>query len=257
MGSDNEVAVIGLDGLDPDDVERFNVRGRWHELEIETVAHTCPSWNAIFSGRELDGVYDFWRMTDDVGPGMLAPQSDVRFDYEDVRTADHVWERDDITADGEGVEVVTAPVALPTYSTLGDDERPGNELFWCITRDEIDKSIERLTEMTLAHDRVITVFPLPDKMHHHVSNDEKQYTTLDRHRQMQDLDEAIGRLTDAFDRYILLSDHGRPTGPEPVDGAVRVPSHETTGVIRSNVVDTSGLTNVTVYDRIVEILSNG
>lgn len=256
MGSDNEVAVIGLDGLDPDDVERFNVRGRWHELDIETVAQTCPSWNAIFSGQELDGVYDFWELTDDVGPGMLAPQSDERFEYEDIRTDDHVWERDDITADGEGVEVVTAPVVLPTYSSLGPDERPGDELFWCVNRNEIDRSIEELTEMTLEYDRVITVFPVPDKMHHHVANDEKRYTVLDRSRQMKDLDEAIGTLTDAFDRYLLLSDHGRPSGPENVKGNVQVPSHEPTGVVRSNAVDTSKLTNLTVYDRIVEILTD-
>lgn len=246
-------AIIGLDGLAPADFEDFELPGDWDTLDVETVAHTCPSWNAIFTGRDRapEGVFDFFRLPpdpEDVG-GMLAAQSDERWTYSDLKTDAYLWERfPDVT-------VVSAPVCLPTFSTLADP--PGLPLTWCGNGAEVEQSIERLTELTLSHETVITVFPTPDKMNHLVDNAEKPYSPADRRRHMDALADAVTRLVDAFDEWVFLSDHGRPCGREhPVpDSDLWVPSHETTGVIRSNTVGTTDLTNVSVYETLVSVLS--
>lgn len=244
-------AIIGVDGLDPVDVATFDMSGEWDPIEIETVAHTVPSWNAIFTGRERDGVYTFEKIPAQRPPhrGALVGKHTTDFwDYEELRTDDYLWERTD-------VDVVSAPVVLPTFSTLEDP--PGSDVTWCSTREEVTPSIDRLTELTLrAPDDVLTVYPQPDKIHHMVDNAEKDYTSDDRAGHMDVLDEAVVRLTEAFDQWVVLSDHGRPSSAEQVPGREwYVPGHRRPGVIRSNCIDTEDLTNVTVYDELLDILS--
>lgn len=247
-------AIIGLDGLSPADVDEFDVPGEWDPLHIETTSHTCPSWNAIFTGRDRDGVFDFFKLPDDAESlsGELADHSDEMWGYDDLRTDDYLWERFD-------VGVVSAPVVLPTFSTLGDDA-PGTDLTWPTDRDEMARSIERLTELTLRHadgdGSVITVFPFPDKMHHTVDAEALDYSADDRATQMQSLVASIERITEAFDRFVLLSDHGRPTDPETIPpGDLWVASHEPTGVVRSNCIPTEGRTNRTINDDLADLLS--
>lgn len=245
----NDVAIIGVDGLAPEDISAFDFDGEWEPLAIETVAHTAPSWNAIFTGRERDGVYDFFKVPDDESAsGEMASNTDEMWSYDELRTDDYVWERADVD-----VEVVSAPVVLPTFSTLADP--PEDDLTWCTTRAENARSIGVLTDLTLAEERVITVFPQPDKLHHLVDRPD-DYTAADRRRQMAQLQASVRTLTSAFDRWLLLSDHGRPAQAEHPfeDRDLWVASHTEPGVIRSNCAETAGLTNCTVYDEIVELL---
>lgn len=248
-----QTAIIGLDGLSPADVQTYGFEGTWHPLQIETRAHTAPSWNAIFSGREREEIYDFFKFPED---GFdydgqrkeMASISNEMWDYDELRTDDYLWERDDIS-----VEVVSAPVMLPTFSTL--EEPPGNDLTWCNEKQEFSRAISELTRMTKEQENVITVYPLPDKMNHMVDSPDSDYSVQERHAQMLVMRRAVEELKEEFDEWVLLSDHGRPSQGEPIEGTnLYVASHNPTGVISSNAVDTEDLTNVTVYDRLVEVL---
>lgn len=247
----NSVAIIGLDGLDPLDIRAFNIPGTWDTLEIETVAHTQASWNAIFSGRERDGIYNFWHVPENADEdslsGRLGHHSDDPWEYPELDTEDFLWNRFDI-------EVVSAPVVLQTFSTL--DDPPPNEVTWSTSAKEIDRSIPDLLSHTLNRDRVITVFPHPDKPHHLVDNPAKFYSAADRREHMIQLREAVARITDSFERWVLLSDHGRPGPPESIPyGNLKIASHDTPGVIRSNVIETRGYTNISIYDELVGLLA--
>lgn len=245
---DNQSVVLGVDGLSPQDVSEFDRPDDWEELQIETVAHTCPSWNAIFRGRELDGVYDFFKTPEEYEAGDSLPdQSDSMYEYDGLSPDELVWEKYD-------VDVVSAPVVLPTFSTL--DEPPENSLTWPSSREEVMPSIEKLTKMTLEHETVITVLPFPDKIHHMTSPDSTAtYTAIDRDQHMNELFRAVEKIIDEFDEWLVLSDHGRPTEAESVLDGLQVPSHQKTGVAKSNVADVSGQTNVTIHDAVVEVIS--
>ena len=241
-------AIIGLDGLDPRDIEPFGFPGEWDELAIETTVHTAPSWNTIFSGNNVNDkfqMYDFWKMPDFVPdePSMLARNSDEQFTYDEIEQDSFVWNLFD-------VEVVSAPIVLPTFSTL--DERPDPSLTWCSKPDEFDTCMDVLTEKTLEHDRVITVYPLPDKLNHIYENSSKEYDEAGRNEHMHRLSGVAERLMDEFDEWIILSDHGRPSADEFVSMSWKLPSHDPVGVIQSNVYDTDGYTNVTVHDLLVK-----
>lgn len=236
-------AIIGLDGLDPSDLNRFD--GDWHELDIVTTVHTCPSWNAIFNGKEREGVYDFWVTPDDDVSGMLARKSDVSYTYEDLKNGRYLWEKYD-------VDVVSAPIILPMYSTVW--EEPPNSYGWPSTRDEITDAIDNLGKETVGLDRVITVFPVPDKCNHLVNSGSNSYSTEDRDFHLDLLKFWMGEIIERFDEYVFLSDHGLPTRREYVTEDLWVPSHEPTGVVTSNAYDVSGHTNVSIYQVLSELL---
>lgn len=237
-------AVIGLDGLSVEDLDHFD--GTWNQMDIETIAHTCPSWNAIFSGREREDVLDFFKVPENYSEGeQLAAASSEMWDYHELQDGDYIWEEYD-------VEVVSAPVVLPTFSTL--IERPDVSLTWPTTSDEFSKVIDVLTEKTKEHDDVITVFPLPDKMNHRVDESDSGYTDSDRQEHLKELSDAVRELQHHFDEWIMLSDHGKPSSDEWVlDGDLWISSHEPTGVLRSNVVDTRNQTNISVNEKIGEL----
>lgn len=243
---ENKTVILGLDGLDPSIVGRYRDRDKWDELDIESVAHTCPSWNAIFSGNINDDVVDFWKIPDEYDGGTVAGESSEKWRYDELFPDDYVWERD-----GVDVEVVSAPVVLPTFSTL--DNPPGAESTWTSEPGEVAPAIRELTEMTLEQEKVITVMPFPDKMHHMLAGNNK-YTTMDFDTHIGLLFEKMDRIIEEFDEYLIISDHGEPSAPEFVRPKLKVASHRPTGVIQSNVADTEGYTNGTVANLIEEIL---
>ena len=248
MGVTESTAIIGLDGLARRDVEEFDFTGQWDDLEIETAPHTFQSWNAIFSGRVPEGTDEFHKPPEeppDDPPEKMSDYSERYWSYDEIYSDSYLWEQ-------AGVDVVVAPIVMPTYSTLPFD--PGNLLTWPSGKGDFSHSMETLTKLTLQRDHVITVFPMPDHMHHLLDLD-GEYSEADLAEQMAELDDCVRRLTDEFDRWVLLSDHGRPGGRAYTDdGNWWFPAHEPTGVIRSNVMDTEGLTNVTVYERLLEFL---
>lgn len=243
--------VLGLDGLSIEDLEEFSFAGEWDTLDIETYPHTAPSWNAIFSGREVEGLYDFFKTPDfDGEEGMLAQESDTMWTYEELQSDDYVWERI------EDLEVVSAPVSLEphTYTTL--DEHPGDEYTWASNVGEVGDSIQKLSELTLNHDRVITVIPQPDHMNHLFDNPDKPYTIIQRQRHMAMLMKTVETVRDEFDEWIILSDHGRPKEREFVTDNLWIPAHDRTGVIQSNGVDVSDETNISVCEKIYEFFND-
>lgn len=240
-------AVIGLDGLSPRDIPEYDIPGEWHTHKIASTVHTCPSWNAIFTGRVREGVHDFWKIPDEYAPDTsLASQSGDRYTYDDLQTEDYIWER---FAD---VAVVSAPVVLPTHSTVWDNAPL--EYGWPTTREELSESITALKEKTLACENVVTVFPVPDKCNHLTDNDQKDYTPEDKRKHFEQMKDAVAELTDEFDEYVLVSDHGRPSPREYIRDDLWVASHHDTGVVRSNSIDTSDvMSNTDVYDVLVQL----
>lgn len=239
-------AVIGLDGLDPRDIAKYDIPGEWHTHDIATVAHTAPSWNGIFTGEERPNLYDFFK-TPENARGMLAQESDTRWQYRELRTDKYPWEQTD-------VNVVSAPVVLPAYSTVWG--RTPTEYGWPTTPTEITESIDALAAETKRHESVITVFPQPDKLNHMVNKGEHDYTDADRREHMDHLMRTVQDLMDTFDKWLLVSDHGRPGAKEWPTDDLWVPSHYPKGVVRSNAVGVTNVdTNLDIHARIIDLLN--
>lgn len=244
-------AVVGLDGLDLRDIEDRGDLSGWHALPIETTAHTCPSWNAIFTGEAVPGVHDFWKLPDEWDDGdTLAARSSEQWTYAELRerSADgYVWERD-----GVDVDVVSAPVVLPTYSTI--DRELDAAIGWPTGQDEIRRSIRILERETFTRDAVITVFPVPDKANHlHDGSD--GFDAADREAIVEECLRIAERVRAEFDEWLICSDHGRPGPAEEVAPGLEVASHDPVGVARSNAMDVAGRTNTRLADGMTELFT--
>jgi len=241
-------AIIGLDGLAPHDLVDWGFdQTKWDELKIETFPTTITSWNAIFSGNEIEDCYGFTKLPDDLSDisGNVLENDIERYTYEDVLTDGHLWERDDVD-----VTVVAAPVYTPGYTEVGAD----TDLFFPTKKHEFTKAMRKLTEYTINEDRVITVFPFPDKMNHMADSAGSEYTHTDKDIQMKEVISRLREIEREFDEVVVLSDHGRPWNKYHITDDVWVPSHVSMGVIKSTEFDTQGHTNVTIYDKLLEFL---
>jgi len=233
-------AILGFDGLTLQDTQKYNFPGDYDTFDIATNAHTAPSWNAIFSGRNKDGLYDFYKVPNKYAKGeSIASQSDKKWSYNELHAGSYVWDTYELT-------VTSAPVILPTYSTVW--ERTPNRIGWPHTYSELSESLTVLTEQTLESTAVVTVFPAPDKCIHHLHNKNKSYSEQQKEQHMRELAAIARRLTTAFEDWIIVSDHGKPTRKEWVTPDLWVASHEPTGVIASNCDLPTVTTNVNVYD---------
>lgn len=248
-------AIVGFDGLSIDDVTNHDFPAAFDPLRIETPAHTCPSWNAIFTGRDRakhEAVYDFFKLPDDAPSGtMLAEQSDDRWAYHELKTDRYPWERPDVP----DVAVVSAPVVLPTYSNLPTP--PDESVTWPTEHGEIRDSVDTLARYTRDHDRVITIFPHPDKANHRVTEPSTDYTRRDRSDHLKTLADVARTITRTYDEWVFISDHGKPAARECPNGCgLWIPSHVDVGVVASNAFDTADLTNRTVYDKLIAFLKD-
>lgn len=238
-------AVIGLDGLAVEDIDQYDVPGEWHPLPIETHAQTLLSWNGIFSGHDLSeekGIQAFRKLPDHHPADFELAGADTEFyTYEEVKTDDHVWEMGD-------VDVVSAPVTVHMYSNIEDP--PDRSVTWCTSGEEFDNSIDTLVEKTLGREKVITVFPLPDKMNHMADNGDKPYTHSEREQHMYRLFDAIRTFEQEFDQLIVLSDHGLPSPRRWITDELWVASHDPVGVVRGMGVDVRFENNLTISDTI-------
>lgn len=243
--------ILGLDGLSQNVINTHSDLGlEWHTFSIDTISHTCPSWNAIFSGRELDGVYDFWKTPSCFETGKaLAPQSNEMYAYEELRDLARGFVWDVFT-----VEVVSVPVVLPAYSTVWDEIE--YEYCWPSSKQEVWASMDVLGHNTSLYEDVICVFPTPDKPNHLLDNSDVDYSYSDYEEHMNLMFEWVDILIKEFDEYVILSDHGDPSNKEFLDNGLWVASHDPIGVITSNCMDVSNIgSNLGVYDKLGELFT--
>jgi len=237
--------IVGLDGMDKHFVKEFEMdylqKLVWNEYSKEwycdTIPHTAPSWTTIYTGvsPEVHNIYEFhtivdgeeWSTASNRDGARLNKRSDINFPL--------LWEV--LDSKGYDISVFGVPCVLPSLSY----NAPRGENFIPASSEMIWKHYEEVinwiySEQGKDRDVIISHFDVPDKINHKL--DAGKLSILEAKPMADYLDSFLKFLAENFDKWVFLSDHGKPGSyVDMPEKKVRIPGHYREGLIVTNVED--------------------